>query len=186
VTSRSGGDQLPRDVVWRADGDIEVRQPAVWDGVAIAIGVLAVAAGLTLAGIGVGLTRTATDVHQLLWLGVLLVVGGPLVTIRRVRLHRRETWILGPGGLRLGGPDGVTARWQDIATLELVTGRRMLTTRTGHTYVVVTSVTAYDAGGHEVLRLPDEERDDRIRAVFAMAGARGMLPPHVRFVERRA
>lgn len=176
---------LPPQVTPLDGGGYEVQVRRGWRGLSIAIGVGGVVLGLGLIGVGLGLRALGVDTGQLPLVGVLFVVVTPLIAARDLRSQRDETWRLDRDGLRAGGR---TVAWERVSSIHLRDRHTRLPSGGGRgpgPWVRLVSVTARDRDGEVVLRLPDENHDDRLRTVFALAHAQGLVPAHVRFEEHR-
>ncbi|MFA9429718.1 hypothetical protein [Egicoccus sp. AB-alg2] len=186
-----GGSGIGPDVHRTADGGFEVRmrRSSRW----LAVGLVAAFVVLGSGGVGFGLLlqRLGEPVPAVFVVAGLCLFAGPVVVVSLARRQRRAAaWRVEPGGLVVGGGRRRhVVAWSDVAVLELRERGQRRPRGPGAgvgAWLRLVDVTALDRDGRPLLRLPEENDDHRLRAVFTAARAAGVVPLHVQFVERRS
>lgn len=178
--------ELPVGVEPLPGGGYRVGDAPGWDVVTVLISVVFGLVGLGMLGLaGVLYAADATE-PVLFVLGAVFLVAGPLLAAKLGRQQRRTSvWTIDAEGLETVVGGRVT--WSQVAELELHERRTRLAGRglRPGPWVRLVTVTARDGQGEDLLRLPDENDDHRLRTVVLRAGEDGLLPGHVRLTRRQ-
>lgn len=176
--------ELPAGVERLPGGGYRVGDPPGWDWFNVTLAAGSAVVGLAVLALAIVVQRSdATEPVLYVVAAVFLVAGAVLLrTLGRKRPLQVLRWTIDADGLTtvLG-----SVAWSRIVVMELRDRHERLPTGVNSWGRLVT-VTAYDARGFEVLRLPDETDDQRLRAVFTRAYEDGLVPAHVRYVQRNA